>query len=315
MGLKQIDEDVDATEVSHSSGGIVAASVPLLDCSARTLLRPFDVVGADVGFCRHETLTLKISHLVVKVRFEGCDQGGQRIGELDDVRVNLHVHVVSAQQRIVSLAKVKIVGVEIGADIVDVLQRGSRAGGSGQHPPLGIGSLVELAHLGVSVVSGGVVRLVHDEQPHLRKVDDPVHGVVANHLRCSHDDGRLVPQCLSFVRAGVSSVGNNPFALEVESFNRHASLLVDQPCGRGDEHDFFHAPSKVFCHRHPLNGGLTETRWHHHQAGKRKNALKGTKLVAARLHPFSKKRMNNMRHDGKVRSRVQKDDVRGSRFS
>ena len=91
--------------------------------SARAQLRPFDVVGSNVGFCWHEALTLKVGHFVVEMRFQRCDERGQGFGKLNAVRVDVHVHVVSAQKRVVSLAEIQIVSVEVGSHFVDVFQR------------------------------------------------------------------------------------------------------------------------------------------------------------------------------------------------
>ena len=122
LSLKQVDENVHSTKIGDPSSSVVAPHVSLLNRSAGALLRPFDVVGSDVGLCWHEALTLEVSHLVVEMSFQGCDEGGQGFWEVNDVRVDLHVHVVGGQQRVVALAEVQVVSVEVGANVVDVPQ-------------------------------------------------------------------------------------------------------------------------------------------------------------------------------------------------
>ena len=121
LSLKQVDENVHPTKIGDPSSSVVAPHVTLLNRSAGALLRPFDVVGSDVGLCWHEALTLEVFHLVVEMSFQGCDEGGQGFWEVNDVRVNLHVHVVGSQQRVVALAEVQVVSVEVGANVVCLL--------------------------------------------------------------------------------------------------------------------------------------------------------------------------------------------------
>ena len=138
---------------------------------------------------------------------------------------------------------------------------------------MGVGALVEVADLCVSVVPRGVVGFVEDEQFHGGEVDDAVHGVVADHLWGGHQHGGVVPKRLSFVGARLTGVGDDAFSWKVQSLIRHGHLLVDQPGGGCHQHDLGRTTSEKFCHGHPFDGGFPKSGGHHHQAGKRKNAL------------------------------------------
>ena len=123
LGLHEVHQHVNATQVGHTPCCIVATHIPLLDGSTGALLSTFNVVGANVFLGGHEALPLEMGHFIVEVGAQGCDEGEQGFGEVKHVGVNLHVNIVSAEQRFGSFAQVEVVGVEVGADLVDVAQR------------------------------------------------------------------------------------------------------------------------------------------------------------------------------------------------
>ena len=120
LGLHEVHQHVNASQVGHPPGCIVAPHIPLLNRSTGTLLGAFDVVGADVFLRGHEALTLEMRHLIVEVGAQGCDKGEQGIRQVEQVGVNVHVDIVGTEQRFSSLAEVEVVGIEVGADLVDV---------------------------------------------------------------------------------------------------------------------------------------------------------------------------------------------------
>ena len=122
LGLHQVHQNVNPAQVCNTASRIVASHIPLLNGSARALLGALDVVGSDVGLGRHEPLTLEMCNLVVEVCSKWSEEGEERFGKVETVRVNVHVHVVSAEQGFVSLAQVKVVGIEVGSHLVDVAE-------------------------------------------------------------------------------------------------------------------------------------------------------------------------------------------------
>ena len=122
LGLHEVHQNVKATKVSNSASSIVAPHVSLLDGSAGALLCSFNVVCTDVLLGWHETLPLKVSHLLVEVSSQRGKKSREGVGQVKHVGVNLHVHVVGTQQRFVPLAQVEVVSVEVGSNLVDVSQ-------------------------------------------------------------------------------------------------------------------------------------------------------------------------------------------------
>ena len=223
--------------------------------------------------------------------------------------VDVHVDIVGVEQRIGALAKVEIVSVEVGPHLVDVSKRRARTGRCSQHSAVGVGSLIECSNLCVRMISRGVMSFVHNEKVDFRQIDDATHRIVSNHLRCGHDHRRLFPEDLPFVWTRIARVGYDGFLVDVEVLYGHASLLVDQTRGGCDKDDLLTSSSEKFCHGHPFDGSFSKTRRHHHQTGKGKNTFEGAKLVASCFNPIAQQRMDNMRHEIHLRSRVQKDDV------
>ena len=58
LGLHQVDQNMNTTQVSHTPCGIVPANITLLNGAACTLLGSFNVIGPDVFLRWHEPETL-----------------------------------------------------------------------------------------------------------------------------------------------------------------------------------------------------------------------------------------------------------------
>ena len=311
MRLQEVDEDVNSTEVGHPPGRIIASYVTLLDGATCALLGTFDIVGADVFLSGHETKPLEMADLLVEMGSKRRDQRFQGPGQVHRVGVDLHVDIVVAEKGFVPFAQVEIVRIEVSAHFVDVSEGGTRARRCGENATLGVGSLVEVANLSIGVVSCGVVGFIQNEQVHLSQIDDPVHGVVADDLRCGHDHRGLIPQRFSLLWSGLARVGYDAFLIETQAFNGHGALLVDQAGGWGDEDNFVASLSQKLRHGHPFHCSFAKSSWHHHEAGKRENTLKRTQLVASGFNTIAQQRMDNLRHEIHFLTRVQKDDVGG----
>ena len=75
LGLHQVHQNVNATQVRNTTSRVVASHIPLLDGSARALLSALDVGGSDVGLGRHEPLALEMCNLVVEVCLKRSEEG------------------------------------------------------------------------------------------------------------------------------------------------------------------------------------------------------------------------------------------------
>ena len=102
-------------------------------------------------------------YFVVKMRAKWRDQNFQSRRQVHRVGMDFHINIVRFQQGFIAFAQVEVLGVEVGTDFVDVAQRRAWTCRGCKHTAFGIGPLVELAYLGISVVSRGVMGLVHDQ--------------------------------------------------------------------------------------------------------------------------------------------------------
>ena len=284
LASHQILDHVQPTEIRHSPCRIVASNISLLDCATGSQLCTLNVARGDVLLGGEETEPLEVGDLLTNMLVDRCGEVHQFGREWEPVLMDDHVDLVRLQQRFGALREVNAQRIEVGFHLVDVAKRGARTRCCGEDSTVRPLRTVQPPDLCIGVVARGMVGFVHDQQRNLTQVDGAVGGVVAHHLGCGHENPAMVPHGLSLLWGCFTGVGHNAFFVHLQKLPCHTNVLVHQTGGRSDQDDFVLRRAEVFRHHHPLDGGFSETGWHHHQAGAGERPFKGTELIGPCLH-------------------------------
>ena len=193
LRFDQVDHHVEATQVPNSASSIITPDVALLNGLAGSKLGTFNIARRDVFLGGEEPKTLKVGHFVAEVLLHGSSKGGKNFGRWQPMLMNDHVHIVRFQKGLGSLGKIHAQGSQIVLHLLDVFQIGTWAGRGTQNPTIRSLLPIQPSDLCVGVIAGCVMRFIDDEQRNFTQVNDLVHRIVTNDLRCGHEHATLVP--------------------------------------------------------------------------------------------------------------------------